>query len=213
MATNVSSELRNLGGFLKGWYREIIVISFATLFMILHNHHKIENFWISSIIYFGLLPILTILIFLRKNPLDFGLRIGKYRVWILWVVVFLSIAVPILYLSSDISSVQGYYRTHRNSEFLTYTWQMAVYMLGWEFLFRGFLLFGLKDKFNEGSILIQMIPFVLLHFGKPEIETASTIFTGILWGYICYRGKSFWPAYIMHIVVNISNKAFVLGLV
>ena len=213
MATNVSSELRNLGVFLKGWYQEIIVISFATLFMIFHNHHKIENFWISSIIYFGLLPILTILIFLRKNPLDFGLRIGKYRVWIPWVVVFLAIAVPILYLSSDISSVQGYYRTHKNSEFLTYTWQMAVYMLGWEFLFRGFLLFGLKDKFNEGSILIQMIPFVLLHFGKPEIETASTIFTGILWGYICYRGKSFWPAYIMHMVVNISNKAFVLGLV
>jgi hypothetical protein len=68
MATNVSSELKNLGVFLKGWHREIIVISFATLFIILHNHHKIENFWISSIIYFGLLPILTILIFLRKKP-------------------------------------------------------------------------------------------------------------------------------------------------
>ena len=213
MDTNVSSELRNLGGFLKGWYREIIVISFATLFMILHNHHKIENFWISSIIYFGLLPILTILIFLRKNPLDFGLRIGKYRVWIPLVVVFLAIAVPILYLSSDMSSVQGYYRNHRNSELFSYIWQMGLYMLGWEFLFRGFMIFGLKDKFKEGSILIQMIPFVLLHFGKPEIETISTIFTGVLWGYICYRGNSFWPAYIMHMVVNISNKAFVLGLV
>lgn len=213
MATNVSSELRNLGGFLKDWCREIIVISFATLFMILHNHHKIENFWISSIIYFGLLPILTILIFLRKNPLDFGLRIGKYRVWIPLVVVFLAIAVPILYLSSDMSSVQGYYRNHRNSELFSYIWQMGLYMLGWEFLFRGFMIFGLKDKFKEGSILIQMIPFVLLHFGKPEIETISTIFTGILWGYICYRGNSFWPAYIMHMVVNISNKAFVLGLV
>ena len=213
MDTNISSELRNLGGFLKGWYREIIVISFATLFMILHNHHKIENFWISSIIYFGLLPILTILIFLRKNPLDFGLRIGKYRVWIPLVVVFLAIAVPILYLSSDMSSVQGYYRNHRNSELFSYIWQMGLYMLGWEFLFRGFMIFGLKDKFKEGSILIQMIPFVLLHFGKPEIETISTIFTGVLWGYICYRGNSFWPAYIMHMVVNISNKAFVLGLV
>jgi membrane protease YdiL (CAAX protease family) len=213
MATNVSSELKNLGVFLKGWHREIIVISFATLFIILHNHHKIENFWISSIIYFGLLPILTILIFLRKNPLDFGLRIGKYRVWITWVIVFLAIAVPILYMSSDMSSVQSYYRNHRNSEFFSYIWQMGIYMLGWEFLFRGFMLFGLKDKFKEGSILIQMIPFVLLHFGKPEKETISTIFTGILWGYICYRGNSFWPAYIMHMVVNISNKAFVLGLV
>lgn len=212
MANNASSELRNFDGFLKGWYREIIVISFATLFMILHNHHKIENFWISSIVYFGILPVLTILIFLRKNPLDFGLKLGNYRFWIPCVVIFLVIAVPILYFSSDMPSVQGYYRNHRNSELFTYIWQMGIYMLGWEFLFRGFMLFGLKDKFKEGSILIQMIPFVLLHFGKPEIETISTIFTGILWGYISYRGNSFWPAYIMHMVVNISNKAFVLGL-
>lgn len=213
MTSNISSELSNLGRFLKGWYREILVISFAALFMILHHHHRIENFWISSIIYFGLLPVLTILIFLRKNPLDFGLRIGNYRIWIPYVLIFLVIAIPLLYFSSDLSSVHGYYRNHRNSEFLTYIWQTGIYMLGWEFLFRGFMLFGLKDKFKEGSILIQMIPFVLLHFGKPEIETISTIFTGILWGWICYRGNSFWPAYIMHMGVNISNKAFVLGLV
>jgi membrane protease YdiL (CAAX protease family) len=212
MSNNISLEIKNLTGFLKGWYQEIVVISFATLFMILHHHHQIENFWISSFVYFGVLPILTIVILLRKNPLDFGLRIGNYRVWIPYVLIFLAIAVPVLYLSSDMSSVQGYYRSHRNFDLLTYALQMGVYMLGWEFLFRGFMLFGLKEKFKEGSIIIQMIPFVLLHIGKPEIETISTIFTGLLWGYICYRGKSFWPAYIMHIVVNVSNKAFVLGL-
>ncbi len=179
MSNNISLEIKNLTGFLKGWYNEIVVISFATLFMILHYHHQIENFWISSFVYFGVLPILTIVIFLRKNPLDFGLRIGNYKVWIPYVLIFLAIAVPVLYLSSDMSSVQGYYRSHRNFDLLTYALQMGVYMLGWEFLFRGFMLFGLKDKFKEGSIIIQMIPFVLLHFGKPEIETISTIFTTI----------------------------------
>lgn len=213
MANNISTELKNLIGFLKNWYNEIVVICFATLFMILHSYREIENFWISSFIYFGIFPVLTILIFLRKNPLDFGLRLGNYRLWLPYVLIFLAIAIPILYFTSDMSSVQGYYRSHRNFDLLKYALQMGVYMLGWEFLFRGFMLFGLKEKFKEGSIIIQMIPFVLLHFGKPEIETISTIFTGLLWGYICYRGKSFWPAFIMHIVVNISNKAFVLGLV
>ena len=212
MANNISKELENLNGFLKNWYNEIVVISFATLFMVLHSYHQIENFWISSFIYFGVSPVLTILIFLRKNPLDFGLRLGNYKLWLPYVVIFLAIAIPILYFSSDMSSVQGYYRSGRNFDLLKYALHMGVYMLGWEFLFRGFMLFGLKDKFREGSIIIQMIPFVLLHIGKPEIETISTIFTGLLWGYICYRGKSFWPAYLMHMVVNISNKAFVLGL-
>lgn len=213
MANNISTELKNLIGFLKNWYNEIVVICFATLFMILHSYREIENFWISSFIYFGIFPVLTILIFLRKNPLDFGLRLGNYKLWLPYVLIFLAIAIPILYFTSDMSSVQGYYRSGRNFDLLKYALQMGVYMLGWEFLFRGFMLFGLKEKFKEGSIIIQMIPFVLLHFGKPEIETISTIFTGLLWGYICYRGKSFWPAFIMHIVVNISNKAFVLGLV
>jgi membrane protease YdiL (CAAX protease family) len=213
MANNISTELKNLGGFLRNNYNEIVVISFATLFMILNSYRQIENFWISSFVYFGIFPVLTILIFLRKNPLDFGLRLGNYRLWIPYILIFLVIAIPILYFSSDMSSVQGYYRSHRNFDLLKYALQMGVYILGWEFLFRGFMLFGLKEKFKEGSIIIQMIPFVLLHIGKPEIETISTIFTGLLWGYICYRGKSFWPAYIMHMVVNISNKAFVLGLV
>lgn len=207
------TDLRNLKNVFIGYYQEIIVIAFSTLFIILNYHHEIKNFWISSFIYFGVFPILTILIFLRKNPLDFGLRIGDWRVWIPYVVIFLVIALPVLYFTSDVSSVERYYRHRGDFDLLKYALLMAVYMLGWEFLFRGFMLFGLKDKFKEGSILIQMIPFALLHLGKPEIETISTIFTGLLWGYICYRGKSFWPAYIMHMVVNVSNKAFVLGLV
>lgn len=207
------SDLGNLKNFLISYYREILVVSFSTLFIILNHHHKIGETWLSSFIYFGVLPLLTIVILLRKNPLDFGLRIGDWRVWIPYVLIFLAIALPILYFTSDVSSVERYYRHRGSFDLLDYALKMVVYMLGWEFLFRGFMLFGLKDKFKEGSILIQMIPFALLHLGKPEIETISTIFSGIIWGYICYRGNSFWPAYIMHVVINISNKAFVLGFV
>jgi len=39
-------------------------------------------------------------------------------------------------------------------------------------------------------MIVQMIPFVLLHIGKPEIEVLSTIVTGIYSGYIAYRGNS-----------------------
>ena len=207
------SDLGNLKSFFVRYYNEIVVIAFSTLFIILNYHHEIKSFWISSFVYFGLFPILTILILLRKNPLDYGLRLGDYRLWIPYVLIFLLFAVPILYFTSGVSSVEGYYRHRGDIDLLRYALEMAVYMLGWEFLFRGFMLFGLKEKFKEGSILIQMIPFALLHLGKPEIETISTIFSGIIWGYICYRGNSFWPAYIMHMVVNVSNKAFVLGLV
>jgi len=71
------------------------------------------------------------------------------------------------------------------------------------------LLFGLKEKLAEKSILVQMVSFVLLHFGKPEIETLSTILTGIYFGYIVYRGNSYWPAFIIYLFINISLVYFV----
>jgi len=48
-----------------------------------------------------------------------------------------------------------------------------------------------------------MVPFVLLHIGKPGLETLSTIITGILFGYIAFRGKSYWPAFIIHLFINV----------
>ena len=208
MKKNLISELNDLRTFFFKYYNEIIVISFSTLFIAIRYYHSVGNPWFSSFLYLGVLPILTILIFLRKNPLDYGLRIGNYKIWSVYVCAFLIIALPILYITSELSSVRGYYSSE-NFEWLTYSLEILIYMLGWEFMFRGFLLFGLKERYKEGSILIQMIPFTILHLGKPEIETLSCVITGLLWGYIAYRGNSFWPAYIMHVVVNISNKYFV----
>jgi len=85
----------------------------------------------------------------------------------------------------------------------TYALTQVMSLSASEFLYRGFLLFGLKEKFGEASILIQTIPFVLMHLGKPEIETISTIITGILFGYVCLRGKSYWPAFFIHLFINV----------
>ncbi|MBN2395988.1 MAG: CPBP family intramembrane metalloprotease, partial [Candidatus Atribacteria bacterium] len=49
----------------------------------------------------------------------------------------------------------------------------------------------------------------LLHLGKPEIETLSCIVTGLWFGWIAYRGKSFWPAFIIHVFINFTVRYFV----
>ena len=118
------------------------------------------------------------------------------------------IGLPILYISSRFSLLESYYAVQQ-FDLLRYSLEAIVYLFAWEFLFRGFLLFGLKEKLKESSILIQMIPFVLLHFEKPGIEAISTIIMGIYLGYIVYRGNSYWPAFIIHLFINISFRAFV----
>ena len=201
-------ELQEMASFFRRNYREIVVISLATLFLTIAGYHPIGPPWVSSLIYFAVLPILTITIILRRNPLDFGLRLGDFKVWGFYVVVTFVVALPILYIASRSSLLAGYY-TVPQFDVVKYCLEMIPYLFAWEFLFRGFLLFGLKDKLKESSILIQMIPFVLVHFGKPEIETISTILTGIYFGFVAYRGNSYWPAFIIHLFINISFLVFV----
>ena len=203
-------EMREMASFFRRNYREIVIISLAVLFLTFAGYHPIGPRWVSSLIYFAVLPILTIII-LRRNPLDFGLRLGNFKVWGFYVSVTLIVALPILYIASHIPALANYY-TRQQFDVVKYSLETTVYLLAWEFIFRGFLLFGLKDKLKESSILIQTVPFVLVHFGKPEIETISTILTGIYFGYVAYRGNSYWPAFIIHLFINISFLVFVNAL-
>jgi len=195
-------ELGGIGQFLKRNGRETVILAFATLFLILDKYHPIGSEWVSTFLYYGVFPIFVILVVLRKNPLDFGLSAGSPRIWGFYTIVICLVAAAILYASSFSNALQSYYLDDEFN-FFTYLLTNIMSLSASEFLYRGFLLFGLKEKFQEGSILIQMVPFALLHLNKPELETISTIFTGILFGYVAYRGKSFWPAFIIHLFINV----------
>jgi membrane protease YdiL (CAAX protease family) len=204
----LKEELDGICQFLKRYGTEAIIIVSATLFITLDKYHPIWNEWLSAFLYYALFPILVILIVMRKNPLDFGLRLGSPRIWGFYVFVVCLAAAAILYGSSYIPSLQSYYRMNK-FELSSYFATSCVILSASEFIYRGFLLFGLKEKFKEGSILLQMIPFALLHLGKPELETVSTLFTGILLGYVAFRGKSYWPAFIIHLFINVFFVALV----
>jgi CAAX protease family protein len=201
-------ELREIASFFRRNYNELIIIGLATLFLTVAGYHPIGPPWISAPIYFVALPVLSIVIVLRKNPLDFGLRPGNVKIWSLYVIATIILAAPILYFSSR-SSLLAHYYTVPQFDVMKYSVQTVIYLLAWEFIFRGFLLFGLMGNLKEVSVLVQMVPFVLLHLGKPEIETISTIITGLYFGWVAYRGNSYWPALIIHAFINISFVIFV----
>jgi membrane protease YdiL (CAAX protease family) len=200
---SLKKELQGVYHFTKRNYREMVVISSAVLFLTLNEYHLIINRWFSALLYFAIAPILIIVVLLWENPLDFGLRFGSPRIWSFHVAIACLIGLPIIYIVSHFSAFQSYYAIEKFAP-LNYVLITGAYLFAWEFLFRGFILFGLKEKLREGSIIVQMIPFVLLHFGKPELETISTILMGLYFGYIVYRGNSYWPAFLVHLFINIT---------
>jgi len=201
-------ELGEIYSFFKNNYKETVVLCASTLFLVLAISRPIgSSLVINYLVYYAILPILTILFILKKNPLDFGLRLGDYKLWSFYVAITVIIAVPVLYIGSLFSSVSQYYT--KSFDFYNFFIRMVPLLLVWEFILRGFILFGLKERFKEASIIIQMVPFVLLHIGKPEIEILMCIPMGLWFGYIAYRGKSFWPAFITHAFINFTLSYFV----
>jgi membrane protease YdiL (CAAX protease family) len=204
----IKKEYCLAGKFVRSYGREIIVLASACLFFSLCDYHHLGSQWLDHVIYYGILPVFVILVILGKNPLDFGLRPGDYKKWVIWVVAAILVLTPILWFSAQLDTLQSYY-LREDFNFINYFLLNCLMLFCWEFIFRGYLLFGLKRRFKAGSILIQMVPFVMTHIGKPEPETISTIITGILFGYICYRYKSFWPAFLIHLFINIFFVAAV----
>ena len=208
MINLLKQELQKIYSFFKNNYRETVILCMSTLFLVLAISRPVgASLVVNYTVYYMVLPVFTILFILRKNPLDFGLRIGDYKLWGFYVAITILIAIPVLYIGSLFSSIDQYYA--KPFDYYSFFAEMVPLLFVWEFILRGFLLFGLKEKFREASILIQMVPFVLLHIGKPEIEILMCIPMGLWFGYIAYRGKSFWPAFITHTFINFTLKYFV----
>jgi len=204
----IFNEIKEIFYFIKRNMNEIIIIGMSTLFMVFLIYHPIKSLSVVNyLLYFLLLPLFTILAVLRKNPLDYGLKLGNYKLWGRYVTITVIIGIPVLFFGSLFSSVDHYYTKEFN--YTTFFTQMVPMLFAWEFLLRGFLLFGLAQRFKEASILIQTVPFVLLHIGKPEVEILMCIPMGLWFGYIAYKGKSFWPAFISHVFINFTLKYFV----
>ena len=77
-------------------------------------------------------------------------------------------------------------------------WKKALELFGWEYLFRGWILFGYARKYGPDALWIQAVPFAVAHLGKPEVETLSTIFGGFAFGWVAWRTGSFVYSFLIH---------------
>jgi len=190
---------------IAGNLNELIIICSAVLFLALAEYHTFGERWLDAVVFNASLPLLTLLLLLRRNPLDSGLRLGRWHLWLFYAAVTCIVALPILIAASRIDSLREFYAVD-GFDLPGYSIRTIVYLTSWEFIFRGYLLFGLRSRFREAAILVQMVPFVLLHVGKPELEMLSTIPMGLYLGWVAYRGNSLWPAVIIHVFINISFR-------
>ncbi|MDP8255155.1 MAG: CPBP family intramembrane metalloprotease [Candidatus Alcyoniella australis] len=83
---------------------------------------------------------------------------------------------------------------------------LFLYFIGWEFLFRGYMLFGLYDRLGFNAVLIANLPFVVLHYSKPFPEALGSVIAGIALCVLALKTRSFWPCVILHWMVAASME-------
>lgn len=157
-----------------------------------------ENLYMKSldrtVLYF-VVPMFFVLVIFREKPQKYGFTLGDWKRGILMTLGGITLIAPILWLvSRGDPSMQNYYK----SEVSGLPWNTFLDLFGWEFIFRGWLLFGYGRKFGAEAMWLQAVPFALAHIGKPEVETLSTIFGGFAFGWVAWQTKSFVYPLLIH---------------
>ena len=152
----------------------------------------------------GLTPALLILLVHRHNPMDYGLRWPPRRYVYLTLAVFAAQLFGIA-VAAQIPSLRAYYPAFhpaRAGGALFWKFQVLAFcsMIAWEYFNRGYLLFSLKPRFGLAAVVIQTVPFVVLHLGKPPVELYWSIIVGLALGLLAYVSGSIWPAVVLHAV-------------
>jgi membrane protease YdiL (CAAX protease family) len=162
-----------------------------------------------AILYF-VIPMLVVLLIFRQKPREFGFTFGDWKAGILLTLGGILLIAPVLWLVSRGNlAMQDYYKP----QVAGLPWNTLLDLFGWEFFFRGWLLFGLAHKFGPEAIWLQAVPFALAHIGKPEVETLSTIFGGFAFGWVAWRTKSFVYPFMIHWFVGSFTIIVAAGLI
>ncbi len=203
----------------------LVIVCYATFILLFSLYLKrtklffpnepfFEKLIVLGIIY-AISPFIPMLLF-KNKPAEYGLKVGEYKIWLkdLFIIFFVMLVILlIVFKFTNFKSIYPLSYTARKgfNNFVIYQMIQLFHMFSWEFFFRGFMLFGLSNKIDKRlAILIQTIPFALMHYRKPLLEAYGSIFAGIFLGIIAIRGRSFLPCAILHFLVALS--ADILGL-
>ena len=165
---------------------------------------------LDSLFLYILIPLSVTTFIFRDKPANYGFSFGNWKVGVPLTAAGILLMAPVIwYLGKHQVSMQAYYRYAEAG----LIWKKGLEMAGWEYLFRGWLLFGYAKKYGPDALWLQAVPFAVAHLGKPALETMSTIFGGFAFGWLAWRTGSFFYPFLLHwfigtFIILVASGAF-----
>jgi membrane protease YdiL (CAAX protease family) len=164
--------------------------------------------------FYFVVPAIIVRVFFREKLSDWGLSLGGYlrHLWI-YALLFVPVGAAVAVVSFTPGFQQSYpfYKTpHGWTDLLVWEAFYALQFLTLEFFFRGFMLHGLTEKLGKWAIMVMVIPYCMIHFQKPMLETMGAIVAGLILGLLALRTRSIWGGATIHVAVAVFMDLLVL---
>lgn len=163
----------------------------------------------------GVVPAVAIKLLFRERLRDYGVGLGiPGRTWL-----SLAFFTPLFLLAAYGASQDPQFLAKfplnpqagsSRSMFALHAATYGLFYVGWEFYFRGFLLFGLRDSLGAvNAVLVQTLASALLHIGSPAAESFGAVLAGLLWGALALQTRSLLSGLGQHYLLGIALDAFI----
>ncbi len=152
----------------------------------------------------------ALLLKLRGERLrDHGLAGGRLREHAgIYVFSYVFVLALVFVVSQD-GEFTRYYPFYKKShrswlDFATWELLYVAQFFGLEFFFRGYWLAACRRAMGSHAIFAMVVPYVMIHFGKPLPETLAATFAGVWLGTLAMRTGSIWGGFLVHVAVAVS---------
>ena len=195
----------------KPWLRELEAAGHRSIALAKYEELWGYAWWAGCrIVGYVFVPLpLWKLLFPRDRLRDMGLRItglGEHM-WIYGVCLLFVVPAMLLVSSQpDFGSYYPFYKLSSRSIFDFALWE-AIYWLQFlalELFFRGWILGALRRSMGAAAIFAMMVPYCMIHYGKPYLEVHGAIVAGIVLGSLAMRTRSIYLGFLVHITVAFS---------
>lgn len=205
-------------GYLAYWYISFSPVILKRIYkkngILLDAAKKILFQRLIGILFLGIVPTFIILKFLPFSLQNLGVSFSFNFSTLLWILSLSGISILLSYLGRNSpENLENY------PQICIPDWDIGLiilnivswagFLLAYEFLFRGILLFTLVETLGIWtSIAINTSLYALVHFPKGPRETLGAIPLGIVLCIATLSTGTIWTAFLVHLLMALSNDYF-----
>lgn len=165
---------------------------------------------LSCLIGFILIPMIIQKLILKNSLSEIGYSTKDFLKHAPTYLFLFALVIPVIFY---VSSQESFSRTYplipeaRESLKVFFIWE-AFYVAQFfalEAFFRGYFLFSLNQKMEKWTaIAVMTVPYTMIHFHKPFVETMGAIVAGMVLGNLALKNKSWLGGAMTHSLVAVT---------